>query len=109
MLPNHGAAAQTSSPPYTLSLDKTTYSPGDKITVTLSSPGLTPFKGFLIQARSGSDATALGSFQVTTNAQTLTCTTTASAVSHTSGSGKSSVQVQWTAPSSTADIQLSAE
>ncbi|XP_069823663.1 defense protein l(2)34Fc-like [Dendropsophus ebraccatus] len=109
MTPSHGAPAQTSSPPYTLSLDKYTYSAGDKIKVTLSSTS-GQFKGFLIQARSGSNATPVGSFQTSnSNTQTLTCTTAASSVSHTSGIGKSSVDVTWVAPTSNiADIQIRA-
>ncbi|KAM5148174.1 putative ferric-chelate reductase 1 isoform 2-T2 [Mantella aurantiaca] len=111
MMPDHGASAQVSSSPYILNLAKSTYSPGEKITITLTSTsGSTPFKGFLIQARSGTDSTPLGSFQVTTtDAQTLTCTTAASAVSHRSMSQKTSLQVTWVAPTSTtADIQIRA-
>lgn len=110
MMPQHGASAQTSSSPYVLTLSKNTYSPGEKITVTLtSSSGSPQFEGFLIQARSGNNTTPLGSFQVTSNAQTLTCTTAASAVSQTSSSGKNSLQVTWVAPTSTADnIQIRA-
>ncbi|XP_056379307.1 putative ferric-chelate reductase 1 [Hyla sarda] len=111
MTPSHGAAAQTSSPPYTLSLDKTTYSSGDNIKVTLSSnSGAPQFKGFLIQARSGSSTTPVGSFVTSnSNTQTLTCTSAASSVSQTSGSGKSSIDVTWVAPASgSADIQISA-
>ncbi|XP_072275317.1 defense protein l(2)34Fc-like [Pyxicephalus adspersus] len=109
MMPNHGVPAQTSSSPYILSLAKTTYSPGEKITVTLtSSSGSTKFRGFLIQARSGSDTTPLGSFQVTTsNARTLTCSQAADAVSQTLNDGKTSLTMTWEAPTSTtADIQI---
>ncbi|XP_053325317.1 putative ferric-chelate reductase 1 [Spea bombifrons] len=100
MEPNHGVSAQTSKAPYTLQLSKSTYNPGDNITVTLSSnPGATPFKGFMIQARAGNSTTPLGSFQINSpDAQLLTCTTAASAVSHTSDSLKTSVQVTWIAP-----------
>ncbi|XP_040216118.1 putative ferric-chelate reductase 1 isoform X2 [Rana temporaria] len=110
MMPQHGASAQTSSSPYILTLSKTTYSPGEKITATLtSSSGSTQFKGFLIQARSASDTTPWGSFQVTSDAQTLTCTTAADSVSHASSSRKTSLQVTWIAPTSTtANIQIRA-
>ncbi|XP_077134759.1 putative ferric-chelate reductase 1 isoform X2 [Ranitomeya variabilis] len=107
MTPSHGASSQTSSPPYTLSLDKYTYSPGDKIKVTLSGSA-SQFRGFMIQAHSGSSTAPLGSF-VTSNADTqvLTCTSAASAVSQTSSSGKSSIDVTWVAPASvTSDIQI---
>lgn len=107
MEPSHGASSQTSAAPYSLSLSKSTYSAGQAITVTLT--GSTQFTGFLIQARSGSSSTPLGSFTASGNAQTLTCSSTASAVSHTSGSSKSSVQMTWVAPAnSNADIQLRA-
>ncbi|KAM5148176.1 putative ferric-chelate reductase 1 [Mantella aurantiaca] len=108
MTPNHGVSAQASNAPYSLTVSKTTYSAGEQILVTLS--GSSQFKGFLIQARSGSSTTPLGSFQVTDNtAQTLTCSTTASAVSQTASSSKSNIQVKWLAPSSgNSDIQLRA-
>ncbi|XP_069824076.1 putative ferric-chelate reductase 1 [Dendropsophus ebraccatus] len=108
MIPSHGASAQTSSPPYTLSLNKNTYSAGERITVTLG--GGTQFKGFLIQARSGSSTVPVGSFVTSnSNMQTLTCTSAASSVSHTSGSGKSSIVVTWVAPTSNiTDIQIRA-
>ncbi|XP_053325815.1 putative defense protein Hdd11 [Spea bombifrons] len=101
MVPNHGVPAQTSSPPYTLNVSKTTYSAGERLTVTLSTnPGATSFAGFLIQARAGTNSTPVGYFE-TSNAdtQTLTCTTPASAVSHTSRTPKQSIQVTWVAPS----------
>lgn len=107
MEPSHGASSQNSAAPYSLSLSKSTYSAGQAITVTLT--GSTQFTGFLIQARSGSSSTPLGSFTASGNAQTLTCTSTASAVSHTSGNSKSSVQMTWVAPAnSNTDIQLRA-
>ncbi|XP_063283411.1 putative ferric-chelate reductase 1 [Pelobates fuscus] len=98
--PSHGASAQTSSAPYTVGLSKSTYSSGERITVTLSTnAGATQFTGFLIQARAGSSNTPIGSFETSNaNAQTLTCTTSASAVSHTSNSKKSNIQVTWVAP-----------
>ncbi|XP_063284143.1 putative ferric-chelate reductase 1 [Pelobates fuscus] len=98
--PSHGASAQTSSAPYTVGLSKSTYSSGERITVTLNTnPGATQFTGFLIQARAGSSNIPIGSFEINnSNAQMLTCTTTASAVSHTSNSKKSNIQVTWVAP-----------
>ncbi|XP_075040267.1 putative defense protein 3 [Mixophyes fleayi] len=110
MIPIHGASTQTTTSPYTLSLAKNTYSSGENIAVTLSSTtGTTQFKGFLIQARSGSTSTPVGSFKISANAQTLTCSSSADSVSHISGSGKTSIQVTWVAPSSNiADIQIRA-
>ncbi|XP_063794828.1 putative ferric-chelate reductase 1 [Pseudophryne corroboree] len=111
MMPEHGASAQTSTSPYILTLAKSTYSPGENIAVTLTSnSGATQFKGFLIQARSGSDSTPVGSFKTSsTNVQTLTCSSTASSVSHTSSTAKTSIQVTWVAPNSNlTDIQIRA-
>ncbi|XP_077309188.1 putative ferric-chelate reductase 1 [Lithobates pipiens] len=108
MIPEHGASAQTSTGPYSLTVSKTTYSAGEQITVSLS--GSSKFEGFLIQARSGNSATPLGSFEVVdSTAQTLTCTSAKSAVSQTSSTLKSNVQLKWMAPSSgNSDIQIRA-
>ncbi|XP_075142278.1 putative ferric-chelate reductase 1 [Leptodactylus fuscus] len=107
MEPRHGVNAQTSLSPYSLSLSNSTYIAGQQITVTLS--GTPQFTGFLIQARSGSSTTPLGSFKVNGDAQILNCTTFASAASHTSSDSKSSVQVTWVAPAnSNSDIRIMA-
>ncbi|KAM8930628.1 putative defense protein 3 [Pelodytes ibericus] len=111
MEPSHGTTGQSSSPPYSLVLSSTTYSAGGKITVTLSTNSGSPqFTGFLIQARDGTSSIPQGSFQIlTADTQTLTCTTAASAVSHTTNSAKSSVQVTWVAPNNNvADLQFRA-
>ncbi|XP_073427375.1 putative ferric-chelate reductase 1 [Dendrobates tinctorius] len=103
MSPQHGYAAQTSSAPYMLTASKTSYKAGDKITVTLKNTSQDyPIEGFLIQARQPNSNTPLGSFQVTgSDIQTLNCTTTASAVSHTSDKAKDIVEVTWIAPNVT--------
>ncbi|XP_068098735.1 putative ferric-chelate reductase 1 [Hyperolius riggenbachi] len=107
MLPQHGANAQTSTAPYTLVLSKTTYSANEQITVTLK--GSSQFEGVFMQARSGSSATPLGTFTVTgSDLQTLTCTSAASAVSHTSSNLKSSVTTTWVAPNINSDVQIRA-
>ncbi|XP_019631405.1 PREDICTED: putative ferric-chelate reductase 1 [Branchiostoma belcheri] len=51
MTPSHGVAAQTSSPPYEIIVDKQTYSAGEQLTVTLQGTGSDTFKGFYVQAR----------------------------------------------------------
>ncbi|KAM4722464.1 putative ferric-chelate reductase 1 [Rhinophrynus dorsalis] len=100
MIPHHGVEPQTSQAPYTLTTSSNTYSPGQEITVTLSTTG-TQFKGFLIQARTDNGTTPVGSFKVITpDAQPLTCTTAAAAVSHTSNNLKTSIQVIWVAADS---------
>ncbi|XP_075473237.1 putative ferric-chelate reductase 1 [Ascaphus truei] len=111
MEPGHEVAGQTTDPPYSLTMSKSNYSDGEELTVTLSTnPGAVQFRGFLIQARAGNGKTPLGSFKISgSDAQTLKCTTDASAVSHTSNSNKTSVQVTWVAPRiNMSDIQLRA-
>ncbi|XP_044158096.1 putative ferric-chelate reductase 1 [Bufo gargarizans] len=108
MVPRHGVNAQTSAAPYTLSLSKSTYSAGQEITVTLRADN-SPFRGFMIQAHRSNSLNPVGSFKVNGNAQTLDCTSTASAVSHTSAEPKQSIQVTWVAPAdSNSDLQLKA-
>ncbi|XP_040263400.1 putative ferric-chelate reductase 1 isoform X8 [Bufo bufo] len=107
MVPKHGANAQTSAAPYSLSLIKSTYSAGEELTVTLT--GNATFTGFMIQARNGNSLNPVGSFKVNGNAQTLDCTSTASAVSHTSAEPKQSIQVTWVAPAdSNSDLHIRA-
>ncbi|XP_075040266.1 putative ferric-chelate reductase 1 [Mixophyes fleayi] len=111
MVPQHGFAIQTTTAPYTITMSKHTYVAKEKITVTLTNTSAEyPIEGFLIQARQENSNTPLGSFQISgSDVQTLTCTTAAGAVSHTSDHAKSVVQVTWVAPSSNiSNIQLRA-
>ncbi|XP_056379311.1 putative ferric-chelate reductase 1 isoform X2 [Hyla sarda] len=111
MVPNHPYPIQNSSAPYTLTASNTTYQSGDKITVTLTNTTEEyPIEGFMIQVRQQNSNTPLGSFTVSgSEVQTLTCTTAASAVSHTSDLAKSIVQVTWIAPKENiSDIYLRA-
>ncbi|KAG2461534.1 FRRS1 reductase, partial [Polypterus senegalus] len=64
MLPSHGANPQSSSPPYSLKVDKSTYSPGDQITVTLSG---NTYTGFLLEAQQVGGGNAVGSFNIPSN------------------------------------------
>ncbi|TRY95822.1 hypothetical protein DNTS_022041 [Danionella cerebrum] len=100
MMPNHGVPAQSSTPPFSVTAGKSTFKEGDVITVTLSGLSGNQFEGFLLEARQVGQNNPIGTFTVTTEAQTLSCNGAAKAVSHTSSSKKSSVQVTWTAPSS---------
>nr|A4QP81.1 RecName: Full=Putative ferric-chelate reductase 1 [Danio rerio]AAI39693.1 Zgc:163022 protein [Danio rerio] len=102
MMPNHGANAQISSPPFTVTADKTTFKEGDQITVTLNSQTGYQFEGFMLQARQVGSSSSIGTFSVTaSNMQLLTCDgVSARSVSHTSNSKKSSIQAKWTAPTS---------
>ncbi|XP_076844505.1 putative ferric-chelate reductase 1 [Brachyhypopomus gauderio] len=106
MVPLHGHHSSPEPSPYKISVDKITFSPGDQIKVTLSmgsSDSKQYFRGFLIQARDVErpSAGAVGSFSLLDPAmsQLLQCNNVeASAVSHTSDSHKTQVQVVWTAP-----------
>ncbi|XP_060725470.1 putative ferric-chelate reductase 1 isoform X2 [Tachysurus vachellii] len=101
MVPNHGRAAQTSAPPYTVTTDSNIYKEGDTITVTLSATTGT-FTGFLLEARLVGSNSVMGSFSVMNSAaQTLSCSGVSnSAVSHTSKITKSEIQTKWKAPTS---------
>ncbi|XP_027724078.1 ferric-chelate reductase 1 [Vombatus ursinus] len=100
MIPLHGYTPQ-SDPIHKITLNQTTFLPGDTITVTLSGP---QFKGFLIEARNANDldSSPVGSFTLIDRevSQLLTCEDKeGSAVSHTSPAKKTKIQVHWNAPS----------
>ncbi|KAK3552057.1 hypothetical protein QTP70_031786 [Hemibagrus guttatus] len=101
MLPNHGRAAQTSTPPYGVTADSSRYKEGDTITVTLNAISGS-FTGFLLEARLVGGNSNIGSFSIlNSNAQTLNCAGVSnSAVSHTSKSSKTQIQTKWKAPTS---------
>ncbi|GLD71484.1 putative ferric-chelate reductase 1 isoform X1 [Lates japonicus] len=69
MVPQHGYDPSPEPPPYTITVDKSTFSPGDNITVSLQVAPSNPtfFKGFLIEARDAGklDFPAVGSFFLT--------------------------------------------
>ncbi|XP_028826210.1 putative ferric-chelate reductase 1 isoform X2 [Denticeps clupeoides] len=109
MVPNHGYDSSSDPPPYTITVSKTQLTPGEQTKVTLSVSTLedmskgTTFKGFFIQARDVGKPSggAVGSFTLMNKSisQLLTCAgTQGSAVSHTSESKKTEVEVIWTAP-----------
>uniref|UniRef100_A0A671N3J0 Putative ferric-chelate reductase 1 n=1 Tax=Sinocyclocheilus anshuiensis TaxID=1608454 RepID=A0A671N3J0_9TELE len=102
MTPNHGSSAQTSTAPFNITADKTTFKEGDQITVLLNSQSGYQFEGFMLQARRVGSTTLIGTFTVTdSSVQLLSCDGVANrAVSHTSDSKKSSIQAKWTAPTS---------
>ncbi|XP_078501418.1 putative ferric-chelate reductase 1 [Lissotriton helveticus] len=100
MLPDHKSAPQTTVAPYKILVSKTTFIPGDQITVTLEATTGSTFQGFLMEARSVGGDFTVGKFAVTnSNSQILDCNNVAStAVSHTSPAPKTTVTVNWTAP-----------
>ncbi|AWP20996.1 putative ferric-chelate reductase 1 [Scophthalmus maximus] len=101
MVPRHGYDPSPDPPPYSISVDRSTFSPGDKITVSLR--GATSFKGFLIEARDAEklDSPAVGLFLLTEphQSQLLQCgDTPGSGVSHRSSAKKTEVQAAWESP-----------
>ncbi|XP_075473220.1 putative ferric-chelate reductase 1 isoform X4 [Ascaphus truei] len=107
MIPNHNANSQTSAPPYTVTVSHTSFTAGDRITVTLQGISST-FRGFLLQARSLPGDNIVGNFEVTNStSQTLNCDgSVGAAVSHTDRSDKSSTSAVWTAPAGTGNIRF---
>ncbi|XP_066547876.1 putative ferric-chelate reductase 1 [Amia ocellicauda] len=101
MKPIHQSfTAQSSTSPFRITASKSTYSPGDEITVTLQTSSV-PFEGFLLQARTIGGVSAVGLFTPLnlTESQGLSCNGVAnSAVSHTSDSQKTELHANWTAP-----------
>ncbi|KAM9839424.1 putative ferric-chelate reductase 1 [Aulostomus maculatus] len=98
--PHHsGSSPQRDTAPFTVTTDRHSYRKGEEVTVQLQALGSTPFTGFLLQARELGGWAPVGSFTATTGAaQLLTCTSKPnSAVSHTSESLKTSIQVKWRA------------
>ncbi|XP_064613044.1 putative defense protein 3 [Liolophura sinensis] len=99
----HGEAQNIASP-YTVSTSQSTYMPGETITVTLSSPGNTAFRGVFVQARlkNGQSTDPQGTFMLSTEESQLklmTCGNRAgSAVSHNSRDLKTSKTFSWKAP-----------
>lgn len=106
MTPQHDSSPSTQHPPFNIIADKSQFSPGDEIKVTLSmasSEGKQYFKGFLIEGRNAGDLSEIvGSFKLISPdiSQLLKCDNKeGSAVSHTSDSHKTEIQVIWVAPS----------
>lgn len=104
MEPSHGAAAQTTAPPYRITASAACYTPGQPITVTLSGASSSAsFRGFLVEARlHSSNAASVGTFSTNNDAdiQTVACFGRPdSAVSHTDDNDKSFKSFLWT-PSS---------
>ncbi|KAF4088137.1 hypothetical protein AMELA_G00079290 [Ameiurus melas] len=106
MMPGHHRHGPSPrSPPYTITVDKSIFSPGDQIKVTLSavsSENNAYFEGFLIQARDAAnlDGGSVGTFTLLDSSisQLLSCHhRKGSAVSHTSDHHKTEVQVIWMA------------
>ncbi|XP_019631228.1 PREDICTED: putative ferric-chelate reductase 1 [Branchiostoma belcheri] len=118
MVPAHKVPGQTSSPPYQLTVDKQTYSPGERINVTIQRTGSETFEGFYIQARPVGQDQPVGTFTAIDDEITLVvdCAPhTQNAVGHRRTNyslpivQKTVVSVIWTAPNVTVgDFQFRA-
>ncbi|KAF3703414.1 putative ferric-chelate reductase 1 [Channa argus] len=105
MVPQHGYEPSPDPPPYSITVDKSTFSPGDNITVFLkvASSHSTFFKGFLIETwDAGSPEVPAGGFFILTDphqSQLLKCgQAEGSGVSHKSSAKKTHIQAVWQSP-----------
>ncbi|KAA8580963.1 hypothetical protein FQN60_013921 [Etheostoma spectabile] len=105
MVPQHGYDPSPAPPPYSITVDTSTFSPSDNVTVSLqvASSNITFFKGFLIEARDAGklDSPAVGFFVLTNpnDSQLLQCgLNQGSGVSHTRSTRKTHIQAVWVAP-----------
>ncbi|KAK1885269.1 putative ferric-chelate reductase 1 [Dissostichus eleginoides] len=105
MMPQHGHGPSPDPPPFSITVDTASFTPGDNITVTLQAASSTPtyFKGFLIEARDAGklNSPAVGSFLLTDpqESQLLQCGhTQGSGVSHRTDSRKTRIQAVWQPP-----------
>ncbi|XP_065331693.1 ferric-chelate reductase 1-like [Cloeon dipterum] len=105
MTPLHNGSPQPNpESPYTVTA---TAIDTQRYEVAINSADGTPFKGFLIQARSTLNDEAVGSFDVADNSKNIDCfTTVGSASTHIDNSNKTSVSVIWNAPASGEDVQF---
>ncbi|XP_058483953.1 putative ferric-chelate reductase 1 [Solea solea] len=105
MVPQHGHQPRPDPPPYNITVDKSTFSPGDNITVSLQVASSKPtfFKGFLMEARDAGtlDSPAVGFFMLTDphESRLLQCGhTQGSGVSHRSSTRKTCIKAVWKSP-----------
>uniref|UniRef100_UPI00398F7A52 ferric-chelate reductase 1 n=1 Tax=Pristiophorus japonicus TaxID=55135 RepID=UPI00398F7A52 len=108
MIAKHGSFPQKLPSPAIITVDKHVFNTEDQIKVTLTvRQSGTSFQGFFIQARDAADLNGgpVGTFTlIDKNSQLLTCGDVKdSAVSHTSPSGKHTIEVLWDPPVPTPD------
>ncbi|XP_025020037.1 P17/29C-like protein DDB_G0287399 isoform X1 [Python bivittatus] len=108
MLPDHGHAPQTSSPPYVISVSFDRYDPGNEIQVVLDATTPSGFKAFMVQARELDGNVPVGTFRIVDpNTQGLPCADmTNSAVIHINPIIKHRITTTWIAPQGTRKIRL---
>ncbi|KAK7162880.1 hypothetical protein R3I93_007047 [Phoxinus phoxinus] len=112
MIPYHSNSEQTSSSPYKVSVNSTTFTPGQTITVTLqAAENASEFQGFMLQAREVDGKTAVGRFTSinTVQSRALNCFNIEnSTLSQASAVKESQFEATWEAPTNTSlvDIQF---
>ncbi|KAK7158993.1 hypothetical protein R3I94_005358 [Phoxinus phoxinus] len=113
MIPYHSNfESQTSSSPYKVSVNSTTFTPRQTITVTLqAAENASEFQGFMLQAREVDGKTAVGCFTSinTVQSRALNCFNIEnSTLSQASAVKKSQFEATWEAPTNTSlvDIQF---
>ncbi|KAM9827299.1 putative ferric-chelate reductase 1 [Neosynchiropus ocellatus] len=111
LLPHHrGQSPSTDSSPFAVTTDRSSFRPGEELTVWLRAASSHAFTGFLLQAREVGGLSPVGSFVLSTQgAQLLNCSLQPnSSVSHTSSSPKTFIQVLWTASEVTEPVKFHA-
>ncbi|KAK2150640.1 hypothetical protein LSH36_397g02007 [Paralvinella palmiformis] len=109
----HEGEPQSTPSPYVVTVSGNSYNPGDLLIVTISSiDGRTPFRGFILQARSDEDPEQkVGDFIPNDNAK-INCVVEGfggKTVTHVDPSEKTSLSVTWIAPALAAgDVQFRA-
>ncbi|KAF4117122.1 hypothetical protein G5714_001675 [Onychostoma macrolepis] len=109
MTPNHtGFESQISSSPYKVSVNSTTFTPGQTITVTLqAAENASEFQGFMLQAREVDGKTAVGHFtSININqSRALNCFNIEnSTLSQASADKKSQYEATWEAPANSSSV-----
>lgn len=101
MIPGHAPTTTSGSPPYTINITSTQYTPGSTIQGILYSTTGVLFRGFLLQARAVNDVTkeTLGTF---VGNQTITQNVCGKdnkhGLTHVNSRHKSNISFTWTAP-----------
>lgn len=102
---HHSTPPQQSDSPFALNPVKPSVAPGSKLKLMLTSTTGTPFKGFILQARSpqGGDSAAIGQYTTLPNlTKTFSCAggyqNSQNTVTHSDSSDRKNLEFEWEAP-----------
>lgn len=99
MMPTHGVPGQKTSAPYNISVSSKTYSPNQKINVTIEVKSTYYIKGFLMVARKKGDTESFGRFIPTDETHGLQCSNKIdSGITHSTNTKRYSMHFIWEAP-----------